>query len=211
MFSLQITVPPNIEAGSRQLLYITATPAVVTDTVKPLTKQFYIRVIDDNDDDHNADHGGEAGPECHLVSDTHVQSCQDHQSSCSAHLWHASYQFSSPVTGVRDVMVSPTSHTGHYILDNFIIGTQLTHELYWTGDCCTHHLAMHVTETRGVQGVCHAGLQMVTQGGHSTAMLSSIIVVTIMLMVVIIVCVAIILAIRRKRMAQLEYLRQLPS
>ena len=205
---MQITVPPNVEAGSRQLLYVTATPAVITDTVKPLTKQFYIRVIDDNVD------GAEQrpGPECHLVSDTYVQSCQQSlHSSCSAHLWHASYQFSAPSTGVRDVMVPPTTNTGHYIVDNFIIGTQLTHELYWTGDCCTHHLTLHVSDGRGVQGVCHAGLQMVAQGGNNTVMVSSIIVVTIMLIVVIIVCVAIILAIRRKRMAQLEYLRQLPS
>ena len=195
-----------MQSGTRHLLHITATPAVVAGNMKSLTKQFYISV-DNNDDD--GDDGMDL--ECNVVSDTYLESCQRLE-QCSDQLWHATLQFSAPVSGVRDVMITPTSHPGHYLVDNFIIGTQLEHELYWTGDCCTHHLGLVLTDTSGHHAQCQAGLSgPVDSSRANTAMITTIIVVTIMLIVVIIVCVIIVLVIRRKRIAQLEYLRQLPG
>ena len=35
-------------------------------------------------------------------------------------------------------------HSGTWRRDNFVLGSSLEHQLYWTGDCCTHALTAQV-------------------------------------------------------------------
>ena len=108
-------------------------------------------------------------------------------------------------------MITPTSDTGYWITDNFIIGTHLDHSVYWTGDCCTHTLRLHVTDTRGHVTTCSAGMELVEQAGSSSVMVSAVVVITVVLIIVILSCIVIIIVIRRKRKAQLENMRHLPN
>ena len=111
-------------------------------------------------------------------------------------------------------MISPTFDSSHWTTDNFVIGTHEKQTLHWTGDCCTHTLKLHVTDTRGQMRECVAGMevaQMLIDSGHTDVMVSIIIVITIVLLIVIVVCSVVIILIRRKRKAQLEDMRELPS
>ena len=108
-------------------------------------------------------------------------------------------------------MVTPSGEPGYWITDNFILGTGLAHQLYWTGDCCTRDLGLQVRDARGEVGVCGAGAGVRDAEQKSRMMMSVIVTITVILLVVILACVAAFLVLRRKRKAQLETMRQLPS
>ena len=202
---LQVTTPSDMAPRSRQILHITATPGIKDGRFRPITKQFYVTVIGEEDD-----HDG-PGPECHLASDSYTRSCHLVATPCEAQLWHAAFSFSSPSSGVRSVMVTPSSDPGYWVTDNFILGTGLGHQLYWTGDCCTRDLGLMVTDIRGEVGVCGAGAGIREAEDRSRMMMSVIVTIAVILLVVILACIAAILVLRRKREAQLEAMRQLPS
>ena len=193
--------------GSRQIIHITATPGVKDEgRFRPITKQFYVTVTGED-----GDHADGPGPECHLVSDSFTRSCHLVTSPCESQLWHAAFSFSSPGSGVRSVMVTPSSAPGYWITDNYIIGTGLGHQLYWTGDCCTRDLGLMVTDIRGEVGECGAGAGVRDAEQRSRMMMGVIVTIAVILLAVILASIAAVLVIRRKREAQLETMRQLPS
>ena len=50
------------------------------------------------------------------------------------------------------------SHPGVYWQsDNFILGSKLEHQVYWTGDCCTPSLDVNVRDILGGQTKCSGG------------------------------------------------------
>ena len=108
------------------------------------------------------------------------------------------------------MMVTPSSAPGYWITDNFILGTGLGHQLYWTGDCCTRDLGLMVTDIRREVGVCGAGAGIREAEDRSRMMMSVIVTIAVILLVVILACIAAVLVLRRKREAQLEAMRQLP-
>ena len=197
-------IPSDMAPPSKLMLHITATPGVKD---RPITKQFYVSITDEAMED------GGPGPECHLVSDSFTRSCHLEAGPCQSQLWHAAFSFSSapPGAGVRSVMVTPSGEPGYWITDNFILGTGLAHQLYWTGDCCTRDLGLQVRDARGEVGVCGAGAGVRDAEQKSRMMMSVIVTITVILLVVILACVAAVLVLRRKRKAQLETMRQLPS
>ena len=107
-----------------------------------------------------------------------------------------------------------------------MLGSSLEHQLYWTGDCCTHALTaqvglisywsvqylkiwrtlsiikfsfdLQVEDTRGNMAQCMAGIQEIrrTEERKHSVMISVIVVITITLLGVIISAMVIIFLIR---------------
>ena len=131
---------------------------MTTEELQPLTLQFYLVGREETVPPPSP-------PSCLVSSETYLQSCPPHllsALSCRTSLWQAAISFTA-AAGVEAVRLSPES--GHWTRDNFVLGSQLEHQLVWTGDCCTHSVTLQVKDIRGQEGHCGAGIQVGSADG----------------------------------------------
>lgn len=104
--------------------------------------------------------------------------------------------------------------------DNFIIGSNLSHDYFYTATCCQRQVAISVLDVRGNSNVCRIGPEVAsdsssTQSRVGDAGLSGltigIIVVAAILALVVVGAGVAIAVIRNKRKAELAEMRQTPQ
>ena len=159
-----MTIPSSSSPLSRHLIHLTVRPAVTREQLQPLTLQFYLEAREEEEEAHAPP---PSPPSCLVSSETYLQSCPPHllsALSCRTSLWQAAISFTA-AAGVEAVRLSPA--TGHWTRDNFMLGSQLEHQLVWTGDCCTHSVTLQVEDIRGHSGHCEAGIQVIISKSKS--------------------------------------------
>ena len=130
-------------------------------------------------------------------------------------------------SGVRRIREAPEIRGGlseneaFFWHDNFIVGSNLSHDSFYTANCCQRQVAITVRDVRGNTEVCQIGPEAAslassdTQSRVSDAGLSglsiAIIVVAALLALVVVGAGVAIALIKNKRKAELAEMRQTPQ
>ena len=130
-------------------------------------------------------------------------------------------------SGVRSLRETPEIQGGFYgneaffLHDNFIIGSNLSHDYFYTATCCQRQVAITVRDVRGNINVCRFGPDVadvaesdtesrVSDAGLSGLTIGIIVVAALLALAVVGAGIAIVL-IRNKRKAELAEMRQTPQ
>ena len=132
-------------------------------------------------------------------------------------------------SGVRRIRETPEIRGGlseneaFFWHDNFIVGSNLSHDSFYTANCCQRQVAITVRDVRGNTEVCQIGPEAASLASSDTQQQSrvsdaglsglniAIIVVAALLALVVVGAGVAIALIKNKRKAELAEMRQTPQ
>jgi hypothetical protein len=138
------------------------------------------------------------------------------------------FLFQDQGSGLRSVSEFPqiiggfNENDAYYSYENFVVGSTLPYNYYYTANCCQEEVAITVSDVAGNKAVCRAGPGVGPDDANSlpnvnvqeagiSGLTVGLIVMGILLLLVIIGAITAILLIKNKRKVELEEMRQTPQ
>lgn len=221
---MNLLVPPHAAAGTRKTISFVAQSSFAGGAPLSVTRRIYFTVGGANikNSDSNA-------PQCRILSNDRAGQCQDQFSSpaqqpnaCRQVRWTSRFQIEDSQSGLKSIDESPliigVSQDAYFSHQNYILGTKLPVEYFFSASCCMESFALNLVDVAGNRGRCYVGkfpndpeANVDVQGASSTGIIIAIVVSAIILVVVVIGAIIVIFVMKKKRKAELAEMRETPQ
>eukprot|EP00094_Tigriopus_californicus_P008614 TCALIF_08302-PA protein Name:"Protein of unknown function" AED:0.09 eAED:0.09 QI:0/0.66/0.25/0.75/1/1/4/91/409 len=220
---MNLVVPPHAAAGTRKTISFVAQASNAGGAPLSITRRIYFTVGGSNIKSTDSD-----APECRVLSNDRAGQCQDQLSNpaqpeaCRQVRWTSRFQIEDSQSGLKSIDERPlivgVSQDAYFSHQNYILGTKLPVEYFFSASCCMETFALKLADVAGNQGQCYVGklpndpeANVDVQGASSTGIIIAIVVSAIILILVVIGAIAVIFVMKKKRKAELAEMRETPQ